>query len=64
VELALAAGLTDPLERLKALADLRDRGALSDEEFAVETAKILGDSLGGALAASRWRALRAWPRLR
>jgi hypothetical protein len=31
----------DPLERLAVLADLRDRGALTDSEFAAEKAKIL-----------------------
>jgi hypothetical protein len=35
---------SDPLERLKKLADLRDRGALTDAEFALEKAKILSES--------------------
>ena len=35
----------DPLERLKALADLRDRGVLTDQEFVVEKAKILDGGL-------------------
>jgi hypothetical protein len=32
------------LERLRQLADLRDRGAITDAEFATEKAKILGES--------------------
>lgn len=32
----------DPVEQLTKLADLRDRGVLSDEEFAAQKAKILG----------------------
>jgi Short C-terminal domain len=32
----------DPLERLQKLADLHDRGVLTDEEFEAEKAKILG----------------------
>jgi Short C-terminal domain len=32
----------DRLERLATLADLHDRGALTDSEFAAEKAKILG----------------------
>jgi hypothetical protein len=32
----------DPTEQLARLADLRDRGVLSDEEFAAQKAKILG----------------------
>lgn len=35
----------DPIERLRKLADLRDRGVLTDIEFAAEKAKILS---GGA----------------
>src|SRR5207302_9286673 len=31
----------DPVERLQKLADLHDRGALTDAEFAVEKARIL-----------------------
>ena len=38
-----AAGSADPLERLQRLADLHDRGALTDAEFAVQKAKILSD---------------------
>jgi Short C-terminal domain len=34
-------GGEDPLERLQKLADLHDRGALTDAEFASEKAKIL-----------------------
>jgi hypothetical protein len=32
----------DTASRLEALADLRDRGTLTDEEFAAEKAKVLG----------------------
>ena len=39
-----AAGPEDPLERLQKLADLHDRGALTDAEFAAEKAKILSES--------------------
>jgi Short C-terminal domain len=35
---------SDPLDRLTKLADLKERGALSDDEFAAEKAKILGES--------------------
>lgn len=35
---------SDPLERLDRLAGLRDRGVLTDEEFAAEKAKILSGS--------------------
>jgi hypothetical protein len=38
-----AAG-TDPIERLQKLADLKDRGVLTDSEFAAEKAKILSES--------------------
>ncbi|HEY1521792.1 MAG TPA: SHOCT domain-containing protein [Solirubrobacteraceae bacterium] len=34
----------DPEDRLTKLADLKERGVLSDEEFAAEKAKILGES--------------------
>jgi hypothetical protein len=34
----------DPLERLQTLADLHDRGALTDAEFATEKAKLLNKS--------------------
>ncbi len=33
----------DPLDRLKKLADLHERGALTDEEFAEQKRKILGE---------------------
>jgi hypothetical protein len=35
---------SDPLDRLQKLADLHDRGALSDAEFAAEKAKLLRES--------------------
>jgi Short C-terminal domain len=35
---------SDPIDRLAKLADLKERGVLSDEEFAAEKAKILGES--------------------
>jgi hypothetical protein len=31
----------DPIEQLKALANLRDQGVLTEEEFAAEKAKVL-----------------------
>jgi hypothetical protein len=34
----------DPAERLGKLADLHDRGVLTDEEFAAQKAKILGET--------------------
>ena len=34
---------SDPVERLSKLADLKDRGVLSEAEFEAEKAKILGD---------------------
>jgi hypothetical protein len=37
-----AAGGSDPLERIAKLAELHKAGALTDEEFASEKAKILG----------------------
>jgi Short C-terminal domain len=36
-------GSDDPLERLQKLGDLRDRGILTEAEFAAEKAKILGE---------------------
>jgi hypothetical protein len=33
----------DPLDRIQKLADLRDRGAITDAEFETEKAKILGE---------------------
>jgi hypothetical protein len=35
---------SDPLDRLQKLADLHDRGALTDAEFAAEKAKLLRES--------------------
>jgi hypothetical protein len=32
----------DPVEQLKELGELRDKGVLTEEEFAVQKAKILG----------------------
>jgi hypothetical protein len=40
---ASGVALSDPLERLQKLADLRDHGVLRDTEFATEEAKILGN---------------------
>ena len=37
-----AAAPADPVARLKDLAELRDSGVLTDEEFAAEKAKVLG----------------------
>ncbi len=39
-----AAQAADPTEQLTKLADLHDRGVLTDEEFAAQKAKILGTS--------------------
>jgi hypothetical protein len=39
-----AAVASDPTEQLSRLADLHDRGVLSDDEFAAQKAKILGAS--------------------
>jgi hypothetical protein len=39
---APAAPAADPIEQLKQLADLHQQGVLTDEEFAVQKAKILG----------------------
>jgi hypothetical protein len=36
-----AAPSSDPVQRLSELADLRDRGVLTDEEFAAAKAKVL-----------------------
>ena len=41
---ASSAAGADPLERLQKLADLHDRGVLTDAEFAAEKAKLFGDS--------------------
>ncbi len=37
-----AAAPADPLQQLKELGDLKDRGILTDAEFAAQKAKILG----------------------
>ena len=37
-------GSSDPLDQLQKLADLHDRGALTDEEFAAAKAKLLGEN--------------------
>jgi hypothetical protein len=39
---AAAAPAADPIQRLKDLADLKQQGILTDEEFAAQKAKILG----------------------
>lgn len=39
-----AAAQADPAQQLTQLADLHDRGALSDDEFAAQKAKLLGQS--------------------
>jgi hypothetical protein len=39
---ASAEGASDRISQLKQLADLHSSGALTDEEFAAEKAKILG----------------------
>jgi hypothetical protein len=39
---AAAAPTTDVVTQLKQLAELRDQGILTDEEFAAQKAKILG----------------------
>jgi hypothetical protein len=38
---APAAPAVDPIQRLKDLADLKQQGVLTDDEFAVQKAKIL-----------------------
>jgi hypothetical protein len=38
---ASATAQADPTEKLSRLADLHDRGVLSDDEFAAQKAKIL-----------------------
>jgi hypothetical protein len=37
-----AAAAPDPMEQLAKLGDLKERGILTDEEFAAQKAKILG----------------------
>ena len=39
---APAAPAADPIERLKELAELKEQGILTPEEFAVQKARILG----------------------
>jgi hypothetical protein len=39
---AAAAPAADPIEQLKQLAELKQQGILTDEEFAAQKAKILG----------------------
>ena len=39
---APAAPAADPIQQLKDLADLKQQGILTDEEFAAQKAKILG----------------------
>jgi putative oligomerization/nucleic acid binding protein len=39
---AAPAPVVDPIERLKELAELKDQGILTAEEFAVQKARILG----------------------
>jgi Short C-terminal domain len=39
---AAAAPAPDPIEQLKELAQLKDQGILTEEEFAAQKAKILG----------------------
>jgi hypothetical protein len=41
---APAAPAADPIEQLKTLADLHTQGVLTDEEFAVQKAKLLGQT--------------------
>ena len=37
-----AAPVADPIQQLKDLAALRDQGVFTDEEFAAQTARVLG----------------------
>ena len=39
---APAAGTTDLVDQLRSLAELRDQGILTEEEFAAQKAKLLG----------------------
>jgi hypothetical protein len=39
---APAAAAADPIEQLKELAQLKDQGILTEEEFAAQKAKLLG----------------------
>ncbi len=43
-EISAPGGTVDPVERLQKLADLHDRGVLTDAEFADQKAKILSES--------------------
>ncbi|MBO2448341.1 SHOCT domain-containing protein [Actinomadura barringtoniae] len=38
-----AAPPSDPIERLKSLAELKDKGVLTEEEFAAQKARILAE---------------------
>ena len=40
---APAAAAPDPIQQLKELGELRQQGILTDEEFAAQKAKILGN---------------------
>jgi Short C-terminal domain len=40
---AAAAPAADPIAQLKQLAELRDQGVLTEEEFAAQKAKLLGN---------------------
>jgi hypothetical protein len=40
---AAAAPAPDPIAQLKQLAELRDQGVLTDEEFAAQKTKLLGN---------------------
>jgi hypothetical protein len=42
--MAQAGGQPDPTEQLSRLADLHDKGVLSDDEFAAQKDKILSGS--------------------
>jgi len=39
---AAAPAASDPIEQLKELGELRDKGVLTEEEFAAQKAKLLG----------------------
>src|SRR4029079_3274017 len=41
---AAPAPAEDPIEKLKEFAQLRDQGILTEEEFAAQKAKLLGDA--------------------
>lgn len=44
----------DPLEQLKKLAELRDTGVLTEEEFQAKKAKILASALGLIISSPRF----------